>query len=190
MTTLGKRIRLARGNASQDVFARRIQVSKGSLGFYERDENLPNSDVILKICSATGVTLDWLLLGQGPMMTTDASTTDTSAAQEYAGEQQAYEQSARASMASYARLEQELEIERQERRDLAAENRKLHQEKEALLLQIIELREKVARLEAASREDPSQRTGVVSIRSAPVGGHAVHESVDPCCRASVSANSR
>lgn len=67
METLGSRIRTARGKLSQEAFANLIQVSKGSLGFYERDENLPNTDVVLKICSTTGVRIEWLLTGEGPM---------------------------------------------------------------------------------------------------------------------------
>lgn len=67
MNTLGSRIKKARGKVSQEAFAREIEVSKGSLGFYERDENLPNTNVVLKICSVTGVLLEWLLMGSGPM---------------------------------------------------------------------------------------------------------------------------
>lgn len=65
MKTLGSRIRFARGALSQEVFAAKIGVSKGSLGGYERDENLPNSDIILKICQETGMSVEWLLLGTG-----------------------------------------------------------------------------------------------------------------------------
>lgn len=67
MNTLGERIKLARGGISQEAFARILSISKGSLGFYERNENLPNVEVILKICSKTGVGLEWLLMGRGPM---------------------------------------------------------------------------------------------------------------------------
>lgn len=67
MTTLGKRIKLARGTLSQEAFCALIGVSKGALGFYERDENLPKIDVISKICSETGVSLDWLVNGVGSM---------------------------------------------------------------------------------------------------------------------------
>ena len=67
MDTLGKRIRQARSNVSQDEFSARSGISKGSLGFYERDENLPKVDVIIKICSETGVALEWLMTGVGAM---------------------------------------------------------------------------------------------------------------------------
>lgn len=63
MSTLGERIRQARGDKSQDTFAKLLGISKGSLGFYERNENLPNIDVVLKICSIANVSLDWLVSG-------------------------------------------------------------------------------------------------------------------------------
>ncbi|WP_165066255.1 helix-turn-helix transcriptional regulator [Desulfovibrio sp. ZJ200] len=63
MTTLGSRIKMARGKESQEKFAARLKISKGALGFYERGENLPKSDVILKICALTGASPDWLLTG-------------------------------------------------------------------------------------------------------------------------------
>lgn len=65
MKTLGSRIRFARGTLSQEAFATKIDVSKGSLGGYERDENLPNTDIVLRICQETGVSVEWLLLGAG-----------------------------------------------------------------------------------------------------------------------------
>ncbi len=58
---------MARGGMSQAAFAKALEISKGSLGFYERNENLPNSDVVIKICSLTGVSLQWLLMGSGAM---------------------------------------------------------------------------------------------------------------------------
>ena len=71
MSTLGERIRLARGGSSQEAFSRALNISKGSLGFYERNENLPNADVILKICSKAGIGLEWLLTGKGKMYKTE-----------------------------------------------------------------------------------------------------------------------
>ncbi len=64
MDTLGTRIRKARGSESQESFAARLGVSKGALGGYERNENLPNSDIILKICSSADISVEWLLTGR------------------------------------------------------------------------------------------------------------------------------
>ena len=63
METLGQRIKIARGSLSQDNFSKILGINKGSLGFYERDVNLPNIDVVLKICAETGVSLNWLVNG-------------------------------------------------------------------------------------------------------------------------------
>lgn len=63
--TIGARIRIVRGQESQEAFASSLGISKGSLGFYERDENLPNAAIIAKICSQKGVSANWLILGQG-----------------------------------------------------------------------------------------------------------------------------
>ena len=72
--TFGSRIRTVRGQDSQEAFASLLGVSKGSLGFYERDENLPNVEVIAKICSLKGVSADWLVLGKGPAYDPERTT--------------------------------------------------------------------------------------------------------------------
>lgn len=48
---------------------------------------------------------------------------------------------------NFSKLERELELEREERRELAAENRRLYREKEEVLKELGELRATVARLE-------------------------------------------
>lgn len=73
MDTLGQRIRTARGALSQDALCAMTGISKGALGFYERDANIPRIDAIIKICSATGVALEWLATGSGPMNQSGAS---------------------------------------------------------------------------------------------------------------------
>ena len=67
MDTLGSRIKYVRGKESQESFANSIGVSKGSLGGYERDENSPSADAVLKICSKANISAEWLLQGSGPM---------------------------------------------------------------------------------------------------------------------------
>lgn len=153
MNTLGNRIKLARGKISQDAFAAQLQISKGSLGFYERDENLPNTNVILKICSATGVSLEWLMTGSGPMRAGETPEPNQSmpgqasaAAFEFA-------------VPRYAKLEAELEQERTERRELAAENRQLWKENGELKAQLGELKGHVTRLEAEAQHTGLSRQG-------------------------------
>ena len=130
MSTLGERIKSARGAASQEVFSRELNISKGSLGFYERNENLPNVDVILKICSKTGVSPLWLLLGEGPMRPTENAEKGTPLPQAAHGPD----------CLRCTRLEERLDKVEEERRELCAENRRLWKEN-------AELRERCARYE-------------------------------------------
>ena len=67
MKTLGERIKHIRGTETQEAFATRLGVSKGALGGYERNENSPSSDVVLKICSGADISVEWLMVGTGAM---------------------------------------------------------------------------------------------------------------------------
>lgn len=127
MNTLGKRIRIARGNMSQEEYSKAINVSKGSLGFYERDENLPNSDVILKICSLSNILPEWLLMNAGPMRHGEALELLKPSNQpppETAEQCPACPRCAKLEQKLEA-LEQKLEASEQERREIAQENRQL-----------------------------------------------------------------
>ena len=141
MNTLGERIKLARGGISQEAFARILSISKGALGFYERNENLPNVDVILKICSKTGVGLEWLLMGRGPMRPGCA----TEGAQGSQAEESRAPESA-ASCERCARMENRLDRLEDERRELSVENRRLWKEN-------AELRERCARFEEREKQE-------------------------------------
>lgn len=129
MTTLGSRIKMARGKESQEKFAIRLEISKGALGFYERDENLPKADVILKICALTGVSLDWLLTGaesaalreEGDNLAPWPTLTDQAEQRACAAQQEtrAY------SCPQCEDLKKRLTTLEDERRELCAENRSL-----------------------------------------------------------------
>lgn len=130
MSTLGSRIKKARGKLSQDAFSKRIGVSKGSLGFYERDENLPNTDVVLKICSETGADLTWLLTGA-----------------EAQAESPPAEQPSSLSCPRCDQLEQDFRKEREEVRELTKELREINAENRTFLKENAQLREQVSKLE-------------------------------------------
>ncbi|WP_165174972.1 helix-turn-helix transcriptional regulator [Desulfovibrio sp. ZJ369] len=127
MTTLGSRIKMVRGKESQEKFAARLEISKGTLGFYERDENLPKSDVILKICALTGASLDWLLTGA------ESATRETAhdlapcptPARQAKQSAAAPQESRECSCPQCAELKKRLTTLEEERRDLYAENRNL-----------------------------------------------------------------
>ncbi len=140
MTTLGTRIKMARGKESQEKFAARLEISKGSLGFYERGENLPKSDVILKICALTGVSLDWLLTGAesasreaahrpAPVPAPPAEQAEQIAAA-------APHESRECACPQCAELKKRLTALEEERRELCAENRSLWKNMCSLLEEI------------------------------------------------------
>ena len=152
MSTLGSRIRQIRGTESQEVFAARVGISKGSIGGYERDENSPSVDVILKICSVTGTSVQWLVTGKATG--SDAPQIMEESAKDYS--QAAAPDPAPPSSAGSpgfcqhcARLEERLENLESERRELSLENRQLYRDKICLGEQIGDLREKIARLEVS-----------------------------------------
>ncbi len=153
--TLGARIRLARGKISQEVFAAWIGVSKGSLGGYERDENLPNTDVALKICQRTGFSVEWLLSGRGPLH----AGADTAAAPSPPDENRTpgLEHGA-PYCARCLKLEEKLERLEDERRELNAENRRLWKENSALNARVARLEEQQKKMEPegfAARDCPA-----------------------------------
>jgi transcriptional regulator with XRE-family HTH domain len=67
MDTLGSRIKHIRGRESQEAFAARVGISKGAIGGYERDENSPSAEAVLKICRSDNISVEWLMTGEGVM---------------------------------------------------------------------------------------------------------------------------
>lgn len=148
MNTLGKRIKLARGKVSQEQFSSLLKISKGSLGFYERDENLPNTAVVLKICSETGVQLEWLMTGRGSMYANGITDPVYTAVPEV----QPTETTTQNACQRCAKLEAKLEKVEAQRDELAVENRQLWKENG-------DLREEVAAFRATAQQatTPDQR---------------------------------
>lgn len=66
MTSLGQRIREARGSLSRAKFCKRIGITSSTLRNYEKGMALPNADVLGKLCAACALDADWLLLGKSP----------------------------------------------------------------------------------------------------------------------------
>lgn len=71
--TTGERIRHLRGDLSQAEFASKIGVHKEMVGKYERGQNVPGGDVLTRMREVFGVSLDWLLTGQGQMRRDEAA---------------------------------------------------------------------------------------------------------------------
>lgn len=152
MNTLGSRIKLARGRESQESFAARAALSKGSLGGYERDENSPSAEAILKICSGAEISVEWLMTGRGPMRPqTPAdgtrpppqSSTPSRASQKSACTAPAVAPTTQENACSRCeRLDLRLEEMERERRELTAENRQLWRENATLREENAMLRER------------------------------------------------
>jgi len=66
MVSIGERITQLRKakNWSQDELAKEIDSSRVMIGKYERGDNLPSIEVIVKLAKAFGVSVDYLL-GEG-----------------------------------------------------------------------------------------------------------------------------
>lgn len=184
MTTISERLLELRGERKQGEFAKLLGINPNTLRSYESGRSLPNQDILERICVHFSVSPAWLLLGHGPMKIEEFPTVPLTSETVGPPEQQ----SAPDSKILIEKLEKELEAERLERRTLTNENRRLYQENSTLLRENGDLREKIARLEAQQGRELPPRAEAVSLRPIPVGGHAVHESVDPCCRARVTAN--
>jgi transcriptional regulator with XRE-family HTH domain len=60
---IGARIQKLRGGESQKAFAARAGINQSHLGKYERGEAYPRADALVKIATASGSSLDWLLTG-------------------------------------------------------------------------------------------------------------------------------
>ncbi|GFM37698.1 XRE family transcriptional regulator [Desulfovibrio psychrotolerans] len=62
--SFGDRIKILRGGETQAEFASRIGISQRALGNYERNERTPDVDFAALVCSKTGASAAWLLLGK------------------------------------------------------------------------------------------------------------------------------
>lgn len=161
MKTLGERIKAIRGMTSQMQFSSSLGIAQTKLSRYERNTTPPDLDFLLKLSRQYSVSLEWLITGEGSKeLLMECSNRDNEAPQTTEKDNQLH------LLEIVSSLQHALESEKTERRELAAENRRLHQEKEALLREIGELREQVARLEerknrlAVATDQPAQHSGV------------------------------
>lgn len=71
--SIGQRIAHVRGSESQAAFARRLEVHKNTLGYYERGERAPDSNFLAKLAE-TGVNVHWVVTGEGPVLLSELGT--------------------------------------------------------------------------------------------------------------------
>lgn len=72
MLDIGNRITTLRKkfNLSQSELAKRVEVSRTIIGNYERNENTPSIDILLKIAKTFDVSVDFLI-GEGSLSSYD-----------------------------------------------------------------------------------------------------------------------
>lgn len=138
MGNLGSRIRIIRGKTSQIHFSAEMGIPQTNLSRYERDISVPDLDFLIRLADKFEVSLEWLVAGRGAMRPGDLTEQPMPATRIAAPA--APDPSPLAACPRCAKLEAELDIERQDRRDLAAENRQLWKENAVL-------RERLARYE-------------------------------------------
>jgi len=62
---VARRIREIRGfDLTQGEFARKLGVSQAMLSKYERGQNTPTLDILLKLKAFSGKTIDWIVAGE------------------------------------------------------------------------------------------------------------------------------
>jgi transcriptional regulator with XRE-family HTH domain len=67
LKAIGRRIREIRGfDRTQIEFGRMLGVGQTQLSRYELGENLPPTEVLLKLKAISGKTVDWILTGEEP----------------------------------------------------------------------------------------------------------------------------
>ena len=139
------RIRMVRGNLSQVKFAEKIGLSQRTIANYENGDNIPNAEVVTRISDIFGVSLDWLLKGQGAIHPELASSEQSDKDED--GEPPIGFQCPRC-----RKLSAELWAERREARLQTAELREVNTENRRLWQENASLRERLARLEPRGQE--------------------------------------
>jgi transcriptional regulator with XRE-family HTH domain len=64
LKAIGSRVRSLRGRMQQEVFASELGLSQGQLSKVERGKSAPTLETLLRLASAFGKTLDWIVLGK------------------------------------------------------------------------------------------------------------------------------
>ena len=159
MNDLAERLISLRTGLSRREFAKILGVTESTLRNYEKGTSSPDAQFLTEICKKMKLSPEWLLFG-----TSSARSGDTSSQKIEVPVDALPSECPRCS-----KLERDLELEKEERRELAADNRRLYREKEelhrekeqllrekeAMLRENGSLREKIARLEGDLARTPS-----------------------------------
>lgn len=74
MSTLGERIKIIRGEASQQQFADKLSITRQYVALLESDKREPSPLLIDSLCQKFGVRREWLELGHEPMYSKEAAS--------------------------------------------------------------------------------------------------------------------
>lgn len=142
--TIGERLKLVRGSASQDEFSKRLGVSKAAVGAYERNVQVPGSAFIIAVCERYDIEPRWLLTGVGSMRPgAEAAHAASGALPSPAALSGVVE----AGCARCLKLEEKLNRTELQRDDAVEQLRQIWDENRRLWRQNADLRERLARLE-------------------------------------------
>ena len=136
---------MVRGNLSQVKFAEKIGLSQRTIANYENGDNIPNAEVVTRISDIFGVSLDWLLKGQGAIHPELASS-------EQSDKDEDGDAAIRFQCPRCRKLSAELWAERREARLQTAELREVNTENRRLWQENASLRERLARLDPRGQE--------------------------------------
>lgn len=155
MTDLGNKIKEIRGKQSRAEFAKKHNIHPNTLQRWENGERQPDLAFLQNLVTEYKLSPEWLFFG------TDSTRPDSFREKDQLPANTSLNECSRC-----AKLEHELELEKEERRELAVETRRLYREKEQLLREKEELlrengtlREKVARLEADQGKQRADKDG-------------------------------
>lgn len=65
LQALGQRVRQMRGAATQEEFARALNISQAQLSKYELGQSALPLSLVVKLADRSGRTTDWILTGKG-----------------------------------------------------------------------------------------------------------------------------
>lgn len=134
-----ERILMIRGDKTREQFTEGTNTSAQTLYKYEKRTGKPTIEFVDQVCKKFKVNYAWLISGEGPIFS-DSPPQPTNPQVPYRAEQPHLA----GTCLRCAELKEELEKEREERRELSAENRHLNAEIRQLTKENGELRTEVA----------------------------------------------